>query len=498
MYTNYLFLYGYLNEFLSRLIRFLDTSSLPHLHHGNLHRNLKRLLWGTVLLLLLVVPPLAAQENTEAAKETAKEDAKEEEISLEEQRKLTIKYGIDSQILELISQLKEQKNEDYLPELEELFTTTSNTNIKASVVGLFDALENDGIVDKAFEQLKNYDDLESDFVLDLIHYIDEYQTDSISAVLFEMLDDPRTEVASAALKALGISEREQYAQKLLELYEDQLFRDALKAPLITALGELGDPEAVEMLDRIVSDQDQSKSLRWRACLALGKIGGDKAFESVSQLLNDDDPILRSYAVSALGYFDQSGTVDILIDALRDGMWRVRVQAAEALGRRQATEALDILKYKAEYDPDIRNVRLTAVRAIGKLESREGYNFLRELYSSQKTPAGLRTASIEILVEEDLNNSLDVINEVFEEEWGKDKSSILDYTCKMLSTKESNRLAPLYKKMLNHPSHINLLYYGLRGVRLNKVGSLKAEVEDLTSKEVSRGVQSLAKKVLEEL
>ncbi|MDZ7793366.1 MAG: HEAT repeat domain-containing protein [Spirochaetia bacterium] len=478
MYTKFLFLYGSSDRLLQ-----------PHLHQVGL----KVLLLGMLLLFTLVVQPLLAQETSETETENEKE-----EISLEEQRKLTIKYGIDSQILELISQLKDQKNDDYLPELEEQFSTTSNTNIKASIVGLFESLENDGIVDEAFEQLKEYDDLEADFVLDLIHYIDEYQTDSITAVFYEMLDDPRTEVASAALKAIGESEREQYAQKLLDLYEDQLFRDALKAPLITALGELGDPEAFEMLDRIVSDEDQSKSLRWRACLALGKIGGDKAFESVSQLLNDDDPILRSYAVSALGYFDQDGTVKILIDALRDGMWRVRVQAAEALGRRQANEALDILKYKAEYDPDIRNVRLTAVRAIGKLDSREGYNFLRELYSSQKTPAGLRTAAIKILVEEDLKNSLNVINEVFEEEWGKDKSSILDYTCKMLSTKESNSLAPLYKKMLNHPSHINLLYYGLRGVRLNKVGSLRAEVEDLTAKNVSRGVQSLAKKVLEEL
>ena len=492
MDKNILFPYRSLKGFLKRFLSFPSNSFQPRFSQGRF----KLLLIGMLLLLILVVQPLAAQETSETSE--ASEAEEEEEISLEEQRKLTIKYGIDSQILELISQLEDQKNEDYLPELGELFSTTSNTNIKASIVGLFDSLENNSIVDKAFEQLKAYDDLEADFVLDLIHYIDEYQTDSITAVFYEMLDDPRTEVASAALKAIGESERKKYAQKLLELYEDQLFRDELKAPLITAIGELGDPEAFEMLDRIVSDEDQSKSLRWRACLALGKIGGDKAFETVSQLLNDEDPILRSYAVSALGYFDQGGTVDILIDALRDGMWRVRVQAAEALGRRQADEALDILKYKAEYDPDIRNVRLTAVRAIGKLDSPEGYNFLRELYSSQNTPAGLRTAAIEILVEEDLKNSLDVINELFEKEWEKDKSSILDYTCKMLSTKESSELAPLYKKMLNHPSHINLLYYGLRGVRLNKIGSLKAEVEDLTAKNISQGVRSLAKKVLEEL
>ncbi len=439
------------------------------------------------------------QKSQETQEENGeKEQEQKEEKSLEEQRRLTIQYGIDSQIIELINQLKEEKNDNFNSDLKELFNNTSNTNLKSAIIDIFSTQENDALVEDSFELLQDYDSLGSKIVLQLIRYLEEHQTQEITDFFFELIEDPRNEVASAAITAIGVSEKKKYSEDLLTLYENNSLRDELKAPLISALGNLKNDVAFGFLDETVSDDDESKSLRWRACQALGKIGGEKAYESVSSLLNEEDPILRSYAVNSLGYFDQEGVVDILIDALRDSMWRVRVQAAEALGRKQDNKALDILKYKAEYDPDIRNVRLAAVKAIGKIDGEEGYSFLRKLYSSSDTPLGLRTASIKILVEENLTPSLDAINKVMKEEWEKDESYILDYTCKMLSTKKSNELKPLYKKMLNHPSHINLLIYGLRGVQLNKISSLKAEVEKLTGDSVSRGVRSLAKSVLTEL
>lgn len=453
-----------------------------------------------ITLFFCCIHTVYAQEEENQEEQEEQEEEAEEEETLEERRKQTIQYGIDSQLLELISQLKEENNKDFFPELKEVFITTSNTKIHTAVVGFFDSQEHDGLVEEVFEKLKDYDNLDTNLVLEFIEYIENYQNDEISALLFEIIEDPRVEVASAAIKAIGVSEKKHYADQLLELYEDQQFIDALKPPLVTALGELKNESAFELLNKLVGDDDESKSIRWRACQALGKIGGEEAFKSVSKLLNEKDPMLRSYAIHSLGYFDQEGVVEILIDALRDSMWRVRVQAAEALGRKQAIKALDVLKYKAEHDPDVRNVRLAAVKAIGKLQDPEGYKFLRKLYSNSQAPLGLRTASIKILVEDNLEASIDTVNTVFKEEWDKDKSYILDYTCKMLSTKEApnSQLEPLYKKMLNHPSHINLLYYGLRGVRLNKISSLKSEVEDLTADNVSRGVKSLAKSVLSEL
>ncbi|MFW5727128.1 MAG: HEAT repeat domain-containing protein [Spirochaetia bacterium] len=445
-----------------------------------------------LLLLLSSLQPLFSQDGQDSAEE------EEPEQSLEEQRSLTIQYGIDSQILELISQLKDEKNENYFDPLEELFTETSNTEIQTAVADFFDTLENDNLVEEAFERLAEYDNLNTKIVLQLTSYLEEYQNDSIAQLFFEMIDDPRVEVASAAIKAIGVSDEPEYTEQLLEMYSQREFRDELKPTLITALGELGDKAAFELLDEIVSDEDESKSLRWRACQALGKIGGEDAFDSISALLYDDDPVLRSYAVNALGYLDHKGSVDILIDALRDNMWRVRVQAAEALGRKQATKAFEILRYKAQHDPDLRNVRLAAVKAIGELDIGKGYDYLRDLYRDSTAPLGLRSKAIEILVEDNLSASIDVINEVLDEEWEKEKSNILDYTCKVLSTRKSPHLTNLYKRMLNHPSHINLLIYGLRGVRLNKIGSLRDEVQDLTAENVSRSVRSLADSVLSEL
>lgn len=450
-----------------------------------------------LFFLAIAIQPIYSQSEQENETDAQAED-EENWQSLEEERRLTIQYGIDSQILDLVKQLKDEKNENYFGPLKDLFTETANTELQTAVTDFFVSQQNDELVNEAFERLEDFDNLDTKLVLQLTKYLDDYQQEAVSELFFDMIDDPRVEVASEAIKAIGISEEPQYSERLLALYDDPQFRDELKPELISALGELGNRAAFDLLDTIVSDEGESKSLRWRACQALGKIGGENAFESISQLLNADDPILRSYAVNALGYLDYKGAVDILIDALRDNMWRVRVQAAEALGRKQASEAFEILKYKAQKDPDVRNVRLAAVKAIGELDSRKGYDFLRELYSDSKAPDGLRAKAIEILIEDNLSASIDVINEVLDEEWEKDKSYILDYTCKLLSTRKSAHLVKLYERMLNHPSHINLLFYGLRGVRLNKIGSLRAEVEDLTADNVSRGVRSLAESVLSEL
>ena len=249
---------------------------------------------ATLLLLILLLAPgqpilsqttnnsePAAEDGTEDTTEDAAEEKQaEQERSLEEQRRLTIQFGIDSQLLELITQLKEEQNENYFEPLEELFTQTSNTAIQTAIADFFASQENDELVDEAFEQLAEYDNLDTKIVLQLIRYIDEYQNDSITQLFFEMIEDPRVEVASAAIHAIGISEKKDYAEQLLDMYNDREFRDELKPALISALGELGDRAAFELLDKIVSDEDESKSLRWRACQALGKIGGEDAISLI--------------------------------------------------------------------------------------------------------------------------------------------------------------------------------------------------------------------------
>jgi len=413
-------------------------------------------------------------------------------------RENTIKYGIGSQVIDLVSQLKEEENDRYNDLLVELFETTGNNSLRIGIVGLFSTLEDDSLVNKVYTILEEYEDLSSELVLSSISYIAQFQNTAITDRLFELAEALQSEVATAAIRAIGESGEKENGRRLLQFSENDDFRDELEPSLIYALGELQYREAVDYLIEIALDEDQSNSHRWRACEALGKIGGEESFQTIKSLLNDDDSYLRSYAVNALSGFKEERTLDILIDALRDDFWRVRVGALGALEKIGSPAALDVLEYKVYNDPDVRNVRYAALKALGSIESQKAYSILRELYGKKTEHLLLRKEALRILVEKDLNSSLKIINSVIDDEWSEENSEILDYTCRQLSLTRSSSLKEVFKRMLIHPRSINIMLYGLRGIRLNEFTSLKPDVEVLTGSGYARSVRQLARSVLEDL
>jgi len=444
----------------------------------------------TIILLFLIlmagIVPVGSVENDEKTEK------------LMELRENTIKYGIESQVNELIVQLKDEENDRYNNLLADLFRKTNNDALRISILDLFSSLEDGSISDFVHSQLSEYEDFSPQLVLAMIRYLTKFQDQEVTETFLTLSEAQNSEVATLAIQSIGQSGQEEYGRRLLELMEEEGFNETLEPAVIQALGELKYRPAVEYLSDIAEDDDQSNSLRWRACQALGLIGGEEAFRTIKGLLNADDSYLRAYAVGALKGFTEREVYDVLIDALRDDFWRVRVQALEALGGIRAREALDVLKYKAYHDPDVRNVRLAAVKAIGEIDTREGYEVLRELYADPSIPYILRSKAVELLVENNLTASLDTITELIKTEWGKENSTILDYTCKQLSLTKNNALVDVYRTMLSHPRSINILIYGLRGVRLNRFGSLKPEIEKLTGEEYARSVRQLARSVLDEL
>ncbi|HDQ14820.1 MAG TPA: HEAT repeat domain-containing protein [Sediminispirochaeta sp.] len=448
-----------------------------------------------ILFLLLFCWPTAFLVG-----QTEEEESEEKLERLEETRRQTILYGIDSQVEELIKELKEEQNDGFNDALVELFQNSNNENLRRRVLDFFLTLEDDRLRKSAQSMLERWEEYGANTVSELIRYLENFQNEEITELFFEILDEPNSSIASRALRAIGKAKtaRLEYSQRLLDYKDDENFRPQLEGELIAALGALESPEAVEYVADIALDEDRESSLRWRACQALGDIGGEDAFKAVRELLNSDDTYLRAYAVGALAGFENQDVVDVLIDALRDGFWRVRVQAARALGELQAREAVEILEYKARQDPDVRNVRLAAVKALGAMDQPEAYEILRDLLGDEKANPLLRQEAARLLVENDLSESLDDITKLIEREWDKEKPIMLDYLCKQLSTTRDKSLSDLYRKMLSHPKLINLHLYGLRGIRLNGLSGLKEDVEKLTDKKYARSVRQLAQSVLEQL
>jgi HEAT repeat protein len=97
-----------------------------------------------------------------------------------------------------------------------------------------------------------------------------------------------------------------------------------------ALGEIGDPRAVEPL--IAALGSKVKSVPRCAAFALGKIGDARAVEPLIDTLKDGDGYVREAAAEVLGEIGDARAMDPLIAALTDKVISVRDKAIRALDR----------------------------------------------------------------------------------------------------------------------------------------------------------------------
>ena len=423
--------------------------------------------------------------------------AEDDELkSLREERIEILKYGIDSEVTEVIMSLISEKDENFKEEVYQVFHDSISPALRKAAFNYFKEIKWDGAIEDAKEIIAYYDEEREEVVLLAISYLAEHGDDESIDLLLELIDFEEEVLSNAAINALGKTGNPQVAESFLEHLEDTRYPTTLKPALIRALGNLEYTGAVEALTDILLDDDEEKSWRWYACVALGNIGAPESLPALEQAFGDQDTILRSHAVSALKDFSGSRVDDLIIQSLRDSFWRVRVQAAGAIAERNLRSAVPNLIYKVSRDPD-KPVRSASIEALGKLGGKESFDFLREFFKGERNPADLRLSSLKALVEHDLSASLEIIEVIIAEEWEKDRSLILDHTCAQLAGAENPRLEDLFAKFLDHKS-VTIKIYGLRGIEKNNFRELRSRVEELTEEGIHRSVRKVALSVLESL
>ena len=92
-----------------------------------------------------------------------------------------------------------------------------------------------------------------------------------------------------------------------------------------ALGEIGDPRAVEPLINALNDRDWI--VRGASAEALGKIGDPRAVEPLIRALDDDEWSSRNKVIEALGNIQDIRVVKPLIRALKGENWRTSYSTA---------------------------------------------------------------------------------------------------------------------------------------------------------------------------
>lgn len=138
---------------------------------------------------------------------------------------------------------------------------------------------------------------------------------------------------------------------------------AVREAIVAALAMLGDRRAVEALAAALHDTETDQPLRKTIAAALGRLGHPPAVEALLIACGDPSRGVRVAARKALTGMGQ-GAVTQLIKALDHSSDRVRARAAEALGGLNNPRAVEPLEARRT-DPELA-VRAAVVEALVEL------------------------------------------------------------------------------------------------------------------------------------
>lgn len=150
--------------------------------------------------------------------------------------------------------------------------------------------------------------------------------------------------------------------------------DTTREEAAKALAELADRQAKEALS--VALEDDYWAVRSHAGWGLTKIDGAQALDSLLLLFNDPMMEVRDEAVEAAASLG-SDVVERLIASLKDERWRVREQAAKALGKIRDPRAVDQLIVACR-DRD-GAVKSAAAEALGRIGHEKAVPALIKLF-----------------------------------------------------------------------------------------------------------------------
>lgn len=419
---------------------------------------------------------------------------------IEEWREI-LKFGIDTEILDVLNLIKERGLTTLNQEFVAVLSESLNADVRVAVLDYFRGEKDKAARDVSIALLSQYEELENNLVIALLRYLSETGTSESIGLMMELVDHYEISVATAAIKVLGKdtygSRREdEIAELLLERLKDEDFDEVLKQEVILSLGSLKSKKAVEDLIELVAERTEDKVVRMYAADALGKIGDERAIDPLKDLFSEGDALLRAYAASALANFDPDAVAEFLMQGLRDSNWKVRVASAKGLSRSSNPKAIDILVYKVKKDP-VDAVRIEACKALGELGSPTALNSLRDLYRGEHFSTEIRIACLDVLVDKDLGRTISTIKEVVQRHLDTSLPTvkILEQTAMRLAQAKSPALKPVYR-MLFTSKNLTARVHAIRGILHNRFSDLRGLIVKASEEDPHLAVRRQAHVALE--
>ena len=335
--------------------------------------------------------PLAPDE--EKAEKAALKDEGKDAVK---DKKETIAYGIETEILSLIKDLITNEDPRFSDDLYELFYSTKSIPVREKVIEYFTKLKDPCIEDYAVEILEDPYDTKDSTVEMLFRYVSEVKTKEAIPCVLNILDSENETYFNGALAALGEIGGTDEAGFLVDYLDRDDLTLAQRQNLMKVLGRLKAESTWDKLADICQDEEENSFVRMYAAEAIGAMKKPESLPILIDLLESSDPNFRVYVIKGLSNFEDQEAKNAIIQGIKDAHWKVRQEAIEAVEKMNIKEAVPFVIYRAKNDPE-NVIKEKSYQVLSKMNDQKANEFLVETVTDKKGTDSAKGKACEALL-----------------------------------------------------------------------------------------------------
>ena len=294
-----------------------------------------------------------------------------------------LKYGLEGQITELIDELTKNQDNSFVDGIYDLFQETKSVAVKEKILDYFTKLKDSCLASYAVEIINDPYDEKNSIVEKCFKYVSEADIKDANPGLVDLVDKEEDAYFTGALSALGETGGKEEALFLADYLDRDDLNVSQRQALMRVLGRIKAVETWQKISEIAKDENENTFVRMYAAEAIGAMEKPESEDILVELFESNDPNLRTYVIKGISYFNDKKSSDLIIQALRDSQYKVRLEAVSAVGKNRIDKAVPFLIFRCKDKDEHKQVKEKCYSVIADLNTSDGNDYLISVLKDKK-------------------------------------------------------------------------------------------------------------------
>lgn len=294
-----------------------------------------------------------------------------------------LKYGLEGQITELIDELTKNQDNRFVDGIYDLFQETKSVAVKEKILDYFTKLKDSCLASYAVEIINDPYDEKNSIVEKCFKYVSEADIKDANPGLVDLVDKEEDAYFTGALSALGETGGKEEALFLADYLDRDDLNVSQRQALMRVLGRIKAVETWQKISEIAKDENENTFVRMYAAEAIGAMEKPESEDILVELFESNDPNLRTYVIKGISYFNDKKSSDLIIQALRDSQYKVRLEAVSAVGKNRIDKAVPFLIFRCKDKNEQKQVKEKCYSVIADLNTSDGNDYLISVLKDKK-------------------------------------------------------------------------------------------------------------------